>query len=44
MNMVPAHRENIIFKDGVGGGLNDNDYDIWGPCFEGQLIPQYDGA
>lgn len=29
------------FKDGKGGGTNDNDYFIWGPRFEGQLIPQY---
>jgi TonB-linked SusC/RagA family outer membrane protein len=32
------------FGDGKGGGLNDNDYDIWGPKFRGQLIPQYDGT
>ncbi|MEO6136946.1 MAG: carboxypeptidase-like regulatory domain-containing protein, partial [Ginsengibacter sp.] len=32
------------FGDGKGGGLNDNDYDVWGPKFRGQLIPQYDGA
>lgn len=31
------------FADGKGGGLNDGDYDVWGPRFEGQLIPQYDG-
>jgi len=31
------------FADGKGGGLNDNDYDVWGPKFRGQLIPQYDG-
>jgi len=31
------------FADGKGGGLNDNDYDTWGPKFRGQLIPQYDG-
>ncbi|MEN5055752.1 SusC/RagA family TonB-linked outer membrane protein [Sphingobacterium kitahiroshimense] len=29
------------FKDGRGGGINDKDYNIWGPKFEGQLIPQY---
>lgn len=36
--------ENTLYKfgDGKGGGLNDNDYDVWGPKFEGQLIPQYD--
>jgi len=32
------------FGDGKGGGLNDNDYDIWGPKFRSQLIPQYDGT
>jgi TonB-linked SusC/RagA family outer membrane protein len=31
------------FADGRGGGLNDNDYDVWGPRFKGQLIPQFDG-
>ena len=30
------------FVDGKGGGLNDGDYDVWGPKFEGQLISQYD--
>ncbi len=30
------------FGNGKGGGLNDGDYDVWGPKFEGQLIPQYD--
>jgi TonB-linked SusC/RagA family outer membrane protein len=28
----------------VGVGLIDYDYDVWGPQFKGQLIPQYDGA
>jgi len=28
----------------VGAGVNDYDYDVWGPQFRGQLIPQYDGA
>jgi TonB-linked SusC/RagA family outer membrane protein len=32
------------FGDGKGGGLNDNDYDVWGPKFRGQLLPQYDGV
>lgn len=31
------------FGNGAGGGLNDGDYDVWGPRFRGQLIPQYDG-
>jgi TonB-linked SusC/RagA family outer membrane protein len=30
------------FGDGKGGGKNDNDYDIWGPALNGQLLPQYD--
>ena len=28
----------------VGVGNNDYDYDVWGPKFGGQLLPQYDGA
>ncbi len=40
----PGSRGKYAFKDGTGGGLNDNDYDVWGPRFDGQLIPQYDGA
>lgn len=32
------------FKDGKGGGVNDNDYFVWGPRFEGQLIPQYNST
>jgi TonB-linked SusC/RagA family outer membrane protein len=37
--------ENVLyaFGNGKGGGLFDNDYDVWGPKFNGQLIPQYDG-
>ncbi len=38
----PGDHGRYAFKDGKGGGLNDGDYDIWGPKFEGQLIPQYD--
>lgn len=30
------------FGDGKGGGINDGDYDIWGPALDGRLIPQYD--
>lgn len=32
------------FVDGKGGapGGVDGDYDVWGPYFNGQLIPQYD--
>ena len=38
----PGDHGRYSFADGRGGGLNDGDYDIWGPKFEGQLIPQYD--
>ncbi len=39
----PGSKGKYAFKDGVGGGINDNDYDVWGPRFDGQLLPQYDG-
>jgi len=32
------------FGDGNGGGVNDADYDVWGPRLDGRLLPQYDGA
>ncbi len=28
----------------IGVGINDYDYDVWGPQFRGQLLPQFDGA
>ena len=31
------------YKDGLGGGVNDGDYSIWGPRFDGRLIKQWDG-
>lgn len=40
----PGENALYAFGDGKGGGKNDNDYDVWGPRFEGQLIPQYDGT
>ena len=40
----PGDHGRYAFGDGRGAGLNDSDYDIWGPKFEGQLIPQYDGV
>ena len=40
----PGDHGRYAFGDGKGGGLYDSDYDIWGPKFEGQLIPQYDGV
>jgi TonB-linked SusC/RagA family outer membrane protein len=39
----PGDHGRYAFADGKGGGLYDSDYDIWGPEFNGQLIPQYDG-
>jgi TonB-linked SusC/RagA family outer membrane protein len=38
----PGDHGKYAFVDGKGAGTNDADYDIWGPKFEGQLIPQYD--
>ncbi|WP_343304371.1 SusC/RagA family TonB-linked outer membrane protein [Chitinophaga niabensis] len=38
----PGDHGKYAFKDGRGGGTNDGDYDVWGPKFEGQPIPQYD--
>lgn len=38
----PGDHGQYAFVDGKGGGLNDGDYDVWGPKFEGQLIAQYD--
>lgn len=37
-------RGKYAFVNGYGGGINDYDYDVWGPRFEGQLLPQYDGV
>lgn len=40
----PGENEFYEFVDGKGGapGGVDSDYDVWGPYFNGQLIPQYD--
>lgn len=38
----PGDHGRYAFVDGRGGGTNDGDYDIWGPKFDGQLIPQFD--
>ena len=40
----PGDHGTYAFADGRGAGLNDSDYDVWGPRFDGQLIPQYDGV
>lgn len=37
----PGSNFQYAFKDGKGAGINDADYDIWGPRFEGQLITQW---
>ena len=39
----PGDHGKYGFVDGKGAGLNDGDYDVWGPKFEGQMIQQYDG-
>ncbi len=36
--------ESYFGSGAVGVGINDYDYDVWGPQFRGQLLPQYDGA
>ncbi len=38
----PGDHGKYRFVDGKGAGDNDNDYDIWGPRFDGQGIEQYD--
>ena len=40
----PGENAFYTFVDGKGGapGGVDGDYDVWGPYFNGQLIPQYD--
>ena len=40
----PGSNGKYAFRNGLGGGVNDNDYDIWGPKFNGQPLPQYDGV
>lgn len=37
----PGSNFQYAYKDGKGGGINDADYDVWGPRFEGQLITQW---
>jgi TonB-linked SusC/RagA family outer membrane protein len=39
----PGENELYAFANGSGGGLNDADYDVWGPKFDGKPIPQWDG-
>jgi len=35
-----GERTEYAFGDGKGGGLNDGDYDVWGPRMGGRLLPQ----
>ncbi|MGB4848955.1 MAG: SusC/RagA family TonB-linked outer membrane protein [Saprospiraceae bacterium] len=30
-------------SNATGSGVNDKDYDVWGPRLDGTLLPQYDG-
>ena len=39
----PGDYQKYAFGDGSGGGINDADYDVWGPIMDGRLLPQYDG-
>jgi TonB-dependent SusC/RagA subfamily outer membrane receptor len=39
----PGDNQKYAFGDGSGGGINDADYDVWGPILDGRLLPQYDG-
>ena len=32
------------YADGFGSGVQDAQYQLWGPKFRGQLLPQYDGV
>ncbi len=38
----PGSYGQYAFGDGMGGGINDSDFDVWGPKLDGRLIPQYD--
>jgi TonB-linked SusC/RagA family outer membrane protein len=40
----PGDYQKYAFGDGSGGGINDADYDVWGPILDGRLLPQYDGV
>ncbi len=35
--------DNYFGNGVIGSGVGDYDYDVWGPEFRGQLLPQYDG-
>ena len=39
----PGSRGKYAFGNGNGSGINDADYDVWGPRFDGQMLPQFDG-
>jgi TonB-linked SusC/RagA family outer membrane protein len=43
-NYGGGDNDKYAFGDGLGGGVNDADYDVWGPRLNsGLLLPQYDG-
>lgn len=43
-NYGGGDNDKYAFGDGAGGGVNDGDYDVWGPRLNtGLLLPQYDG-
>ncbi|SDE99080.1 TonB-linked outer membrane protein, SusC/RagA family [Mucilaginibacter pineti] len=44
-NYGGGDNDKYAFGDGAGGGVNDGDYDVWGPRLNaGLMLPQYDGA
>jgi TonB-linked SusC/RagA family outer membrane protein len=44
-NYGGGDNDKYAFGDGAGGGVNDGDYDVWGPRLNaGLLLPQYDGV
>lgn len=44
-NYGGGDNDKYAFGDGSGGGVNDGDYDVWGPRLNaGLLLPQYDGV
>jgi TonB-linked SusC/RagA family outer membrane protein len=43
-NYGGGDNDKYAFGDGAGGGVNDGDYDVWGPRLNAGLqLPQYDG-
>ncbi len=42
-NYGQGYNGEFSYSDGIGGGINDGMDGSWGPRFNGQLIPQFDG-